>query len=149
MGTETGPPTPPPASERVRAELRDRGLVHLRVDGDCMSPTLRRGDHVWVVRATDLRPGDVALLDCSGWLEIHRLLEIIQVGPHRWYVHLGDASPVCGVAGPADILGVVRSAGRRRPAPAIRARLRALALRAAALLHFIGGRGRPSPRKET
>lgn len=149
METELLPPTSPPASERLRAELRERGAVHVRVDGDCMSPTLRRGDRVWVERIRDPRPGDVALLDCRGWLEIHRLLDRIQIGPHRWYVHLGDASPVSGVAGPGDILGVVRTGGRRRPGPAVAARLRGLALRVAALLHFIAGRGKRSTRKET
>ena len=149
METEPLPPTSPPASDRVRGELLARGGVHLRVDGDCMAPTLRRGDRVWVVRAADPRPGDIALLDCSGWLEIHRLIDRIQVGPHRWYIHLGDAGPHCGVAGPADVLGIVRAGGRRRPAPAVAARLRGLAMRVAALLHFIGGRGRRSSGKET
>lgn len=149
METERLPPTSPPASEVLRTELRDRGLAWVRVDGDCMRPTLRRGDRVLLERVADPRPGDVALLDCSGWLEIHRLIDRIQIGPHRWYVHLGDASPVCGVAGPADVLGVVRAAGRRRPGPAVRARLRGLALRVGALLHFMGGRGRRSSGKET
>lgn len=111
-------------------------MALLRVDGGCMAPTLREGDRVTVRPARTPRRGDVALLSCSGWLEIHRLVDRIDLGPRRWFVHMGDASTVSGLAGPADILGLVDVPRSVRPAP--RAHLRGLLLRLGALLRFLG-----------
>ena len=75
----------------------------LAVSGACMAPTLSDGQ--WVVAHHERRPrrGDVALLDCGGTLEIHRLG--FHFGP--WWLHKGDASPHWGVARRREILGVV------------------------------------------
>ena len=120
----------------MRRELAEHGLALVRVDGDCMSPTLREGDRVTVRRERAPRRGDVALLSASGWLEIHRLVDRIEMGPRRWFVHLGDASTVSGLAGTADILGIVDVPRSTRPAPG--AHLRGLLLRLGALLHHLG-----------
>jgi hypothetical protein len=130
----------------TRRLLETGAWLSVTVDGDCMSPTFRRGDVVLVRRGRAPRPGDVALLDAQGWLEIHRLVARVDVGPRRWYVHLGDGASLCGVAGPRDILGVVETRAPRRPAPAPRAHLTALFLRLGALLDFLGlGRPRRCP----
>lgn len=100
-----------------------------------MAPAFRDGQTVLVRRAEDPRPGDVALLDVGGLLELHRLLDRVPSGRRTWYVHAGDASPVVGVAGEGDILGIVSSAGPRRIP--IRARLIGIALRARALLDLL------------
>jgi hypothetical protein len=102
-----------------------------------MEPTLRQGQTVLVSRERPARVGDVVLLDARGWLELHRLVDRIEVGPRRWFVHLGDASSASGLAGPADILGVVATAAPR-PVPARRAHLRALLQRVGALLEYLG-----------
>lgn len=127
----------------VRRDLTERGLALVRVDGGCMVPTLREGDRVTVRRGCAPRRGDVALLSASGWLEIHRLVDRIEIGPRHWFVHLGDASTVSGLAGPADILGIVDVPRRSRPAPL--AHLRGLILRLGALLRHLGI---PKRRKE-
>lgn len=129
-----------PAAE-VRRELAERGLALVRVDGGCMAPTLREGDRVTVRRAHQPRRGDVALLSASGWLEIHRLVDRIEMGPRRWFVHLGDASTVAGLAGPADILGIVDVPRASRAAPL--AHFRGLMLRLGALLRHLGVPKRP------
>jgi hypothetical protein len=139
METATGTPRPDRA-DRVRRDLDARGVALLRVDGGCMAPTLREGDRVTVRRASPPRRGDVALLNCSGWLEIHRLVDRIEMGPRRWFVHKGDASEIAGLAGPADILGIVDLPRSSRPAP--RAHLRGMILRLGALLRHLGVPGR-------
>jgi len=97
-----------------------------------MAPALAEGQTVLVRHTDNPRPGDVALLDVRGVLEIHRLLDRIRAGRRTWYVHAGDASDVCGVAGGGDILGIV-SAGSRPRIP-LHARLLGLRIRARALL---------------
>lgn len=100
-----------------------------------MSPTLLDGQTVLVRRADEARPGDVALLDAGGTPEIHRLLDRVRVGHRTWYIHAGDASSACGVAGEGDILGLV-TVSRRRAAP-VRARMLGMALRARALISIL------------
>jgi len=87
----------------VRRELAERGFAPVTVSGGCMAPTLADGQWVVVHRERQPRRGDVALLDCGGTLEIHRLG--FHVGP--WWIHKGDASPRWGVARRREILGVV------------------------------------------
>ncbi len=89
--------------ESVRRDLAERGYATVMVSGGCMAPALRDGQ--WVIVQRDRRPqrGDVALLDCRGTLEIHRLG--LHLGP--WWFHKGDASPHWGLASRAQILGVV------------------------------------------
>jgi signal peptidase I len=120
----------------VRRDLAERGAAQLRVDGGCMEPTLREGERVVVFRDGAPRRGDVVLLSASGWLEIHRVVDRIEMGPDVWYLHQGDASAVCGVAGPDDLLG--RVASPRRDRPAARSHLRGLILRLGALLRRLG-----------
>jgi hypothetical protein len=79
----------------------------------------------------------VALLDASGWLEIHRLAARVSAGGAVRYIHLGDAGETCGLARRDQILAVIAGLGRR-PRPATRAHAMALGLRAGALLEFIG-----------
>ncbi len=137
MATETGRGTAGPEAEAgLRRELSSRGAARVRVSGGCMAPALREGDRVTVFRGRLPRRGDVALLSASGWLEIHRLVDRIDLGRRRWYVHLGDASTIPGVARPDDILGIVDLPRSERPAP--RAHLRGLLLRAGALLLHLG-----------
>jgi hypothetical protein len=127
--------TADPDVDEIRGLLRLRRAVPITVEGGCMAPTLRHGQTVLVRRPDEPRPGDVALLDAGGAPEIHRLLDRVRVGRRTWYVHAGDASVACGVAGEADILGVV-AVSRPRAAP-VRARLLGLALRARALLSIL------------
>ncbi len=122
-------------ADAIRDLLRLRRAVPVTVQGSCMAPAFADGQTLLVHRPDRARPGDVALLDVGGTLELHRLLDRIAVGRRTWYVHAGDASAECGVAGEGDILGVVAARGRRTPP--LRARLLGLALRARALLHLI------------
>lgn len=87
----------------VRRELADRGFAALAVSGGCMEPALHDGQ--WVLVHRERRPsrGSVALLDCKGTLEIHRLG--FHVGP--WWIHKGDASPHWGIVRRHEILGIV------------------------------------------
>jgi hypothetical protein len=108
-----------------------------------MRPTLARGDWVLARPAIDPRPGDVVLLDASGWLEIHRLEARVSGGGDPWYVHLGDAGEVSGLARRDEILAVIPGLGRR-PRPAARAHALGLGLRLGAVLECLGlrpGRG--------
>lgn len=89
--------------DAVRRELAGRGYAPVRVSGGCMAPAHRDGDWVIVHRERPARRGDVALLDCGGMLELHRLG--FHLGP--WWLHKGDSSPHWGVARRAEILGVV------------------------------------------
>ena len=140
-------------STDTRARLAECGWVDIHVDGDCMAPTLRRGDHVLVrhvSRKNGIQPGnnspasrprvgDVTLLDANGWLEIHRIVGRIDMGPRSWYVHMGDASPECGLANDGDMMGIV-SVERPRRGPTARAHALTLAYRLGALLiHLVPG----------
>lgn len=120
-----------PADE-VRRDLAERGVALVRVDGGCMEPTLRTSDRVVVRRGAAPRRGDVVLLSASGWLEIHRVVDRIDMGPDWWILHQGDASDRAGVAGRRDVLGTIDLP--RRPRPAARAHFRGLVLRLGALL---------------
>jgi hypothetical protein len=102
-----------------------------------MRPTLAKGDWVLAHPAVDPRPGDVALLDASGWLEIHRLAARVSAGGPSWYVHLGDAGESCGLARREQILAVIPGLGRR-PRPAVRAHAVGLGLRLGAVLDYLG-----------
>ncbi len=108
-----------------------------------MAPTLRRDDRVTVFRLGEPRRGDVVLLSASGWLEIHRIVDRIELGPDVWYLHQGDASTLPGVARRGDLLGRVDLPRRPRSAPY--AHFRGLLLRAGALLRRLAT---PVPRKE-
>lgn len=134
------------AAAAVRRDLAERGVALLRVDGGCMAPTLRFGDRVTVRRGPPPRRGDVVLLSASGGLEIHRLVDRIEIGPDLWFLHQGDDASLPGVAGRNDILGTVELPRRPRPAPL--AHFRGLLLRIAALLRRVaapGYRGGSSP----
>lgn len=102
-----------------------------------MRPTLARGDWVLARPAGDPRPGDVVLLDASGWLEIHRLAARVTAGRATWYVHLGDVADGCGVVRREEILARI-PVSARRPRPAPRAHALGLGLRLGALLKFAG-----------
>ena len=137
--TETGIPVRADKAAEARRELAAAGWISVTLRGRCMEPTLREGGRVLVRRSGDPRPGDVALIDARGWLEVHRVVGRLGMGPRRWFVHLGDASFIGGLAGRGDILGVVVDPPPgRRPAPAGRAHLWGLALRLGALLEYLG-----------
>jgi len=89
--------------DAVRRELAEKGYATVTVSGGCMEPSLHDGEWVLVHREREPRRGDVALLDCGGTLELHRLG--LHLGP--WWLHKGDASPHWGVARRGEILGVV------------------------------------------
>jgi signal peptidase I len=89
--------------DSVQRELAERGYATVTVSGGCMEPALHDGEWVIVQRAREPQRGDVALLDCGGTLEIHRLG--LHLGP--WWLHKGDASPHWGIARRREILGVV------------------------------------------
>jgi signal peptidase I len=99
MGMATGSPD----LASVRRELAERGYATVTVSGGCMEPALHDGEWVIVKREREPRRGDVALLDCGGVLENHRLG--LHLGP--WWLHKGDASPHWGIARRPQILGVV------------------------------------------
>jgi hypothetical protein len=99
-----------PDRDAVLRELTERGVAPVTVHGGCMEPALREGQWVLVHRERSPRRGDVALLDCGGTLELHRLG--FHLGP--WWMHKGDASPHWGIARRGEILGVV---GPGRPQP--------------------------------
>ena len=125
------------SADAVRRDLAERGVALVRVDGGCMEPTLRTGDRVVVRRDGAPRRGDVVLLSASGWLEIHRILDRIEMGPDVWFLHQGDASGECGVAGRRDILGTLELPRRERCSP--RTHLRGMLLRIGALLRRLAG----------
>jgi len=92
-----------PDRDAVLRELAERGVAPVTVRGGCMEPSLRDGQWVLVHRERPPRRGEVALLDCGGTLELHRLG--FHLGP--WWMHKGDASPHWGIARRGEILGVV------------------------------------------
>jgi len=89
--------------DAVRRELAEKGYATVTVSGGCMEPALHEGEWVLVHREREPRRGDLALLDCGGTLELHRLG--LHLGP--WWLHKGDASPHWGLTRRRDILGVV------------------------------------------
>ena len=89
--------------DSIRRELTDRGYATVAVSGGCMEPAFQDGQWVVVHREREPRRGSVALLDCGGTLEIHRLG--FHFGP--WWIHKGDSSPHWGIARRHQILGVV------------------------------------------
>ena len=89
--------------ESVRRDLADRGYATVTVSGGCMAPAYADGQWVVVHREREPRRGSVALLDCGGTLEIHRLG--VHLGP--WWFHKGDASPHWGIVRRHEILGIV------------------------------------------
>jgi hypothetical protein len=89
--------------DAVTRDLAARGFTAVTVSGGCMEPALRDGQWVVVHREREPRRGAVALLDCGGTLELHRLG--FHIGP--WWLHKGDASPHWGVARRREILGIV------------------------------------------
>lgn len=145
--TETGASLRIDKADQARRNLEASGWIRVILRGGCMEPTLREGRSVLVRQCTDPRRGDVALIDARGWLEVHRIVDRLQMGSRRWFVHLGDAGSVCGLANRRDILGVMvdPNPGRRRM-PAPRAHVWALALRLGALLEYLGLRP-PRPRR--
>jgi hypothetical protein len=115
------------ATEVSRA-LAERGVAPVVVSGGCMEPAFRDGQWVMVHVSRPPRPGDVALLNAGGVLELHRL----GARAGRWFFHKGDASPAWGVARREEILGIVDAppaapSGPREPL------LRLLLLRIASL----------------
>jgi hypothetical protein len=128
---KTAPARRDPVLE-IRRDLAERGAALVRVDGDCMAPTLRLDERVTVLPLAEPRRGDVVLLSASGWLEIHRIVDRIEVGPDVWYLHQGDASTLPGLARRGDLLGTLDLPRRPRRAPY--AHFRGLLLRAGALL---------------
>jgi len=91
----------------VRRDLAERGVATVTVSGGCMEPSLHDGQWVLVHRERPALRGEIALLDCAGTLEIHRLG--FHLGP--WWLHKGDSSPHWGVARRSEILGIVGPAG--------------------------------------
>ena len=89
--------------ESVRRELADRGYATVTVSGGCMAPALADGQWVVVHREREPRRGSIALLDCGGTLEIHRLG--FHFGP--WWLHKGDSSSRWGIVRRHEILGIV------------------------------------------
>jgi len=89
--------------DAIRRELAGRGYATVTVSGGCMAPQFHDGQWVVVHREREPRRGSVALLDCGGTPEIHRLG--FHLGP--WWLHKGDASPHWGIARRDQILGVV------------------------------------------
>ena len=92
-----------PDRDAVLKDLAERGVAPVTVSGGCMEPVFHDGQWVLVHRERPPRRGEVALLDCGGVLQLHRLG--FHLGP--WWLHKGDASPHWGVARRREILGVV------------------------------------------
>ncbi len=121
------------SAAETREFLTRRGCVPVVVDGNSMTPSLRKGQMVLAHRLRPPRVGDVALLEAFGGLIVHRLVARVGAGRGGWYVHMGDAAAECGLAGERDILGLVDAAAPRR-APCARAHALALAFRLGAVL---------------
>ena len=58
--------------------LREGRSVEMPLGGSSMRPLLAPGDRLLIhpARASDVRPGDVVLVDADGWLVCHRLLYV-------------------------------------------------------------------------
>ena len=96
-----------PDRDAIVRELAERGFAAVTVSGGCMQPALLDGQMVLVHRERAPRRGDLALLDCRGTLELHRLG--VHLGP--WWLHKGDASRHWGLVRRGEILGIVQADG--------------------------------------
>jgi hypothetical protein len=90
----------------AQASLRSGQTLRLRVNGESMSPWLRRGDMILVemAEAERLSPGDILLTARQGEMVTHRLVAR-EAG--RWYTkgdHFFHADPPLSAG---EILGVV------------------------------------------
>lgn len=124
-----------PSEYRKKLNLDD--CVPVTLSGNCMAPTLMRDDVVIAHRSRPPRVGEVALIDYGGMLAIHRIVGRIAAGRQCWYVHMGDASNYCGLAGPKDVLGLVKIDAQRR-APALYAHALTLALMLGGVICAVG-----------
>jgi len=88
--------------EVVAAMLRQGRTVELPAQGTSMRPLIPPGGVVRVepARATDVRPGDVVLVEAGGHLICHRL---VYVAAGR-AVTRGDAATDCDAPLPADAI---------------------------------------------
>jgi hypothetical protein len=92
--------------------LAEHGHASVRLAGGSMAPTVADGESV-LVRRTDCRVGDVAVIQAREGLLVHRLVARLPGG--RW-VHLGDcAGAVPGVCRDGEVLA--RAELPRRPPP--------------------------------
>ncbi len=107
-----------PAATRITETLRQlaaESSLRLRVAGDCMSPMIRDGDFVEVVRDRFLLPGDVIAFQGPGGRHlVHRLVGYRWTG---WRVNLQTRADGTGrfdtPISPAVVIG--RVVGGRRP----------------------------------
>jgi hypothetical protein len=125
--TSTAATDEPRVFEALR-EMAREGAVEVRVRGDCMAPLLADGERVRVAAARAYWPGDVVVFRAAdGRLLAHRLLGY---RPHAGSLALVTRGDACAVhdapVPPAAVLGRIEAV---RPA---------LALRARALLRFLG-----------
>ena len=120
----------------LREILLDGRPVALTVKGYCMAPTLADGQLITALRAREPHPGDVALLEAGGVLEVHRLLDRVHARSGTWFIHSGDApGSRPGVVDGRNVLGIV--AAPPGGAVSLRARLLGFALRVRVLVRLL------------
>jgi hypothetical protein len=80
-------------------------IKFIKVKGSCMTPTLCDKTLVPFKAATflDIAPEDIAVLKIKGEYMIHRIIDKIQIGRKRFFIHKGDATKILLVA-PACVL---------------------------------------------
>jgi hypothetical protein len=83
-----------PLVRRIGIELVMASGGFIRVRGNCMQGTIPEGASVRlsVCSPSDLRPGDVVLVEGGNSLSLHRFLRIASVNSKHWLLTKGDSA---------------------------------------------------------
>lgn len=90
---------------KINDDFKNQNIYLVHIEGSSMEPNFKLGDQVFVHKS---KPsiGDVALIDASGSLVLHRLVYSFSIGRNMWFIHKGDNGKEWGLALEKQVLGV-------------------------------------------